>query len=238
MLTEILIESLSMMDEDVLESVLEACTNEEIDIINDIVTEATAASGAANAYLKQRENAKNKAVAKDARLERLATVIVSARGRDNGTTKNTNKHLKNVEKEFVNTATKYAKMTKSDPRDVISQYLKTGAINTKEVLSKNSNPAIAMRAASDANMAMNEAARKLKGKVNMKLLLHDAMQPDAEPTPEERIARAQELQAKLAKQNAKYNKKMLKAQSKTARATTASALTDLGVLSRNPTTIM
>ena len=234
MLMDILMESLMSMDDESLNYVLESCTDEELDLIN----EATAANAASNTYLKQREGAKNKIVAKDARLERLATTIVSARGRDNGTSRNTNKHLKKVEKEFVNTATKYAKMTKADPRDVIGQYLQTGAANTKEVLSRSSNPAIAMRAATNANMAMNEAARKLKGKVNMKLFLHDAMQSDPEPTPEERIARAQELQAKVAKQNAKYNKKMMKAQAKTARSTTASALTDLGVLSRNPTTIL
>ena len=236
MLMDILMESLMSMDDESLDYVLESCDTEEIEIIRDAL-EATAASPEANEMLKKRQNSKNKIVAKDARLERLATLIVSTRSRDNGTTKNTNKRLNKVEKEFVNTATKVAKMTKSDPRDVIEKYLRAGGINTKEALSKNPNPLVAARAASDANMAYNEEARRIKGKVNMKLFLHDAMQGEPEPTPEERIARAQELQAKVAKQNAKYNKKMAKAQAKTARATTATALTDLGILSRNPTTI-
>ena len=59
MLLEILTESLLSMDEDTLDSVLESCDVEEIEIIQTAL-EATAASPEANEMLKESQNSKNK----------------------------------------------------------------------------------------------------------------------------------------------------------------------------------
>ena len=165
MITEILMEALINMDDETLDYVLESCDTEEIEIIQNVL-EATAASPEANSVLRAKQNAKNKAVAKDARLERLATLIISARSRDNGTTRNTDKHLKKYENEFIKTANKYADIMETNPRSVIEKYLRAGAVNTKETLSRNSNPIIAARAAKYTNMAVNEEMRHIRGKLS------------------------------------------------------------------------